>query len=63
MWHRLPLSAAKSLAQDQQPLARSSESSTSKGAPAQKRIIAQDALTEAVDGVNRGVVKLAQGGF
>ena len=63
MWHRLPLSAPKVLRWNQQPLARVVRQLDIQRRAAQKRVIAQDALTEAVDGVNRGVVKLAQRGF
>ena len=63
MWHRLPLSAAKNLRRNQQPLARVVRQLDIQRRAAQKCVIAQDALTEAVDGVNRCVVKLAQRGF
>ena len=55
--HFLP---PKVLRRNQQPLARVVRQLDIQRRAAQKRVIAQDALTEAVDGVNRGVVKLAQ---
>ena len=53
----------KVLRWNQQSLARVVRQLDIQRCAAQKRVIAQDALTEAVDGVNRGVVKLAQRGF